>query len=169
MDVRVGSLRKVSAKNWCFWTVVLEKTLESPLGCKEIQQSTLKECSPENSLKRLMLKLKLQYFGHLVQRTDSLGKIEGGRRRGWRWDGWMASLTWWTWVWVSSGNWWWTGKPGVLQSMGSQRVRHNWVTEPNWLIHKIYFKLIILNFRIWGEFWYPNYWSTQGTMAEYEP
>ena len=48
------------------------------------------------------------------------------------WDGWMASLTWWTWVWVSSGSWWWTGKPGVLQSMGSQRVRHSWATELNW-------------------------------------
>ena len=72
-----------------------------------------------------MLKLKLQYFGHLMWRTDSLeltlmlGKIEGGRRRGQqRWDGWMASLTQWTWVWASFSSWWWTGKPGVLQSMG---------------------------------------------------
>ena len=48
------------------------------------------------------------------------------------WDGWMASLTWWTWVWASSGSWWWTGNPGVLHSMGSQRVRHNWVSELNW-------------------------------------
>ena len=48
------------------------------------------------------------------------------------WDGWMASPTWWTWVWVNSGSWWWTGRPGVLQSMGSQRVRHDWVTELNW-------------------------------------
>ena len=75
-------------KNWCFWTVVLEKTLESPLDCKEINQSILKEISPECSLEGLMLKLKLQYFGHLVWRADSfektlmLGKIEGGRRRG---------------------------------------------------------------------------------------
>ena len=74
-------------KNWCFWTVVLEKTLESPLDCKEIQ-SILKEISPEFSLERLMLKLKPQYFGHLMWRADSLektlivGKIEGGRRRG---------------------------------------------------------------------------------------
>ena len=86
-----------------------------------------------------MLKLKLQYFGHLMWRTDSLektlmlGKIKGGRKgddRGW--DGWMASPIRWTWVWVSSRSWWWTGWPGVLQSMGSQRVRHNWVTELNW-------------------------------------
>ena len=84
------------------------------------------------------MKLKLQYFGHLMQRTDSLektlmlGKIEGGGEgddRGW--DGWMASPTWQTGVWVSSRSWWWTGKPGMMQSMGSQRVGHNWVTELN--------------------------------------
>ena len=75
-------------KNWCFWTVVLEKTLESPLDCKESNQSILKEMSPECSLEGLMLKLKLQYFGHLMRRADSfektlmLGKIE--RRRRWR-------------------------------------------------------------------------------------
>ena len=75
-------------KNWCFWTVVLEKTLESPLDCKEIHWSILKEISPGCSLEGLMLKLKLQYFGYLMWRVDSfektlmLGKIEGGRRRG---------------------------------------------------------------------------------------
>ena len=77
-------------KNWCFWTVVLEKTLESPLDCKEIQQSILKEISPGCSLEGLMLKLKLQYFGHLMRRVDSLektlmlGGIRGRRRRGWQ-------------------------------------------------------------------------------------
>ena len=82
-----------------------------------------------------MLKLKLQYFGHLMRRTDSLEKTlmliaaEGGIRG---WDGWMASPTRWTWVWVSSRSWWWTGKPGVLQSMGWQRVGHNWATALNW-------------------------------------
>ena len=78
-------------------------------------------------------------FGHLMQRADSfektlmLGKIEGKRRgddRGW--DGWMASSTQRTWVWVDSGSWWWTGRPGVLWLMGSQRVGHDWVTELNW-------------------------------------
>ena len=85
----------------------------------------LKEISPEYSLEGLMLKLKVQYFGHLMPRTDSLektlmlGKIEGGRRR-WRgWDSWMASMTQGTWVWVNSRSWWWTGKPGMLQFMGS--------------------------------------------------
>ena len=86
-----------------------------------------------------MLKPKLQYFGHLLGRTDSfektltLGKIEGRRRSRQRgWDGRMASPIQWTWVWVNSRSWWWTGRPGVLQSMGSQRVGHNWVTELNW-------------------------------------
>ena len=102
-------------KNWCFWTMVLEKTLVSPLDSKE------KEISPEYSLEGLMLKLKLQYFGHLMGRTDSLektlmlGKIEGRRRRGWQRMRWfMASPIRWTWVWVNSGNWWWTGRPGML-------------------------------------------------------
>ena len=96
--------------------------------------SILKEMSPGCSLEGLMLKLKLQYFGHLMRRADSfentlmLGK--GRRRRDDKgWDGWMASPTQWTWVWVDSGSWWWTGRPGVLWFMGSQRVGHDWVTE----------------------------------------
>ena len=102
-------------------------------------QSIPKEINPEYSLEGLML--KLQYFGHLMQRVDSLektlmlGKTEGRRRRGRAnrgWDGWIASLTQWTWVWASSGSWWWTGRPGVLQFMGSQRVGHDWATELNW-------------------------------------
>ena len=124
-------------KNYCFRTIVLEKTLESPLDCKEIQPVHSKEISPEYWLEGLMLKLKLQYSAHLMWRTDSLektlmlGKMEGRRRRrGDRgWDGWMASLTRRTWVWASSGSWWWTGKPGVLQSRQAQRVRHDWATE----------------------------------------
>ena len=119
-------------KNWCFSTVVLEKTLESSLDCKEIQPVHLKEISPECSLEGLMQKLQLQYFGHLMRRADSfektlmLEKIEGRKRRDDRgWDGWMASLTQWTWVWVDSGSWWWTGRPGMLQFMRSQRVGHN--------------------------------------------
>ena len=140
-------------KNWCFWTVVLEKTLfwkikknfflrrllSIPWTARRSNQSILKEINSEYSLEGLMLKLKLQYLDHLMQRTNSLGKtlmlgkIEGRRRRGLRgWDGWMASPTQWTWVWASSGSWWWTGKPGVLQSIESQRFGHNWVTELNW-------------------------------------
>ena len=86
-----------------------------------------------------MLKLKLQYFGHLM-RTDSLEERPwcwerlkaGGERDDRGWGGWMASVTQWIWVWVDSGSWWWTGRPGVLWSMGSQRVGHNWATELNW-------------------------------------
>ena len=124
-------------KNGCFWTVVLENTLESPLDCKEIQSVNPKEISPEYSLERLMLKLKLQYFGHLVKELTHW-------KRPWCWewskaggagddrDGWMASPTQWTWVWASSGSWWWIRKPGMLQSIGLQRVGHDWTTELNW-------------------------------------
>ena len=86
-------------KNWCFWTVVLEKTPESPLDCKEIQPSILKEISPEYSLEGLILKLKFQYFGHLMWRIDSLektlmlGKTEGRRRRGWQEMRWLDGIT----------------------------------------------------------------------------
>ena len=86
-------------KNWCFWTVVLEKTLESPLDCKENKLSILKEISPEYSSEGLMLKLKLQYFGHLMRRTDlfektlMLRKIEGRRRRGRQRMRWFDGIT----------------------------------------------------------------------------
>ena len=107
---------------WCW-----RRLLSVPWTARRSNQSILKEISPEYSLERLMLKLKLQYFGDLVQRADSfektlmMGKIEGRRRRGrQRRDCWMASPTGWTWVWASSTSWWWTGKAGVLQSMGSQ-------------------------------------------------
>ena len=121
-------------KKWCFWTVVLEKTLESPLDCKEIQPVNPKGNQSWYSLEGLMLKLKLQYFGHLMQRTDSWcwESVKAGEGDDRGWTGWMASPTQWTWVWASSSSCWWTGKPGVLQSMGSQRVGHDWGTELNW-------------------------------------
>ena len=95
----------------------------------------LKEISPGCSLEGLMLKLKLQYFGHLITHLkkpwcwEGLGAGGEGDRG---WDGWVASLTRWTWVWVNPRSWWWTGRPGLLQSVGSQRVGHDWVTELNW-------------------------------------
>ena len=119
---------------WCW-----RRLFRVPWTAKKSNQSILKEISPDCPLEGLMLKLKLQYFGHLMQRTDSLektlllGETEGRRRgddRGL--DGWMASPTRWPWVWVSSGSWWWTAKPGMLQSMGSPRVGHDWATELNW-------------------------------------
>ena len=124
-------------KNWGFSTAVLEKTLKSPLDSKKIQPVHPKGINPEYSLEGLMLKLKLQYFGHLMRRADSLEKtlmlekIEGWRRRGWqrmRW--WMASPTEWTWVRMSSGSWWWTGRPGVLQCMGRKEL-----DTAEWLTH----------------------------------
>ena len=124
-------------KNWCFWIVVLDKTLESPLDCKEIQPVHPKENQSWVFIGRTDAELKLQYFGHLMQRADAfektlmLGRIEGRRRRGDNrgWDGWLASRTQWTWVWVNFGSWWRTGRPGVLQSMGSQSTR---LSELNW-------------------------------------
>ena len=127
--------RTESFELWCW-----RRPLRIPWTARRSNQSILKEISPEYSLEGLMLKLKLWYFGHLMQRTDSfektlmLGKIEGWRRRGRDrgWDGWMALPTQWTWVWVNPGSWWWTGRPGVLQFMELQRVGHDWVSELNW-------------------------------------
>ena len=132
-------------KNWCFWTMVLEKTLESLLDCKEIKPVHSREISPEYSLEGLMLKLKLQYFGHLIEELSHLKRpwcwewfkegVKGDNRA---WNGWMASLTPWTWVWVSSRSWWWTGRPGVLQPMGLQIVWYDWANELNWNNCKIW-------------------------------
>ena len=120
-----------ASKNWCFW----RSLLRVPWTAKKSNQPILKEINSEYSLEGLMLKLKLQNLGHLMRRTDSLektlmlGKTEMRRRDDTGWDGWMASQTWWTWIWANSWKWWRTGKPGVLQSMGLQRVSHHWGTE----------------------------------------
>ena len=123
-------------KNWCFWTVVLEKTLEIPLGCKEIQPVHSKGDQSWCSLEGLMQKLKLQYFGHLMRRVNSLEKIlmlggtGGRRRRGQQRMRWLDGIIYqWTWVWVNSWSWWWTRRPGVPWFTGLQRVRHDWATE----------------------------------------
>ena len=120
---------------WCW-----RGLLRVPCTARRSNQSILKEISPGCSLEGMMLKLKLQYFGHLMRRADPLektlmlGGIGGRRRRGrqrMRWlDGITDSMDI---VWVNSGSWWWTGRPGVLQFMGSQRVGHDWATELNWI------------------------------------
>ena len=123
-----------NCQKWCW-----RRLLRVPWTARRSNQSILQEISPGISLEGMMLKLKLQYFGHLMQRVDSLektlmlGGIGGRRRRGRQRMRWLDGITdsmdmslselW---------SWWWTGRPGVLQSMGSQRVRHDRVTEPNW-------------------------------------
>ena len=117
-------------KNWCFWTVVLEKTLESPLDCKEIQPVHCKGDQSWIFIGRTNAEAETPKFwpsdGKRPWCWERL-KVGGeGDDRGW--DGWMGSPTQWTWVWVGSGSLWWTGKPCVLQSMGLQKVGHDWAT-----------------------------------------
>ena len=128
-------------KNWCFWTVVLEKTLESLLDCKEVQPVHPKGDQSWVSIGRTDAKAETWILwpphAELTHWKrpwcwEGLGAGREGDDRGW--DGWMALLTPWTWVWVNSWGWWWTGRPGMLQFMGSQRVRHDWATELNWLL-----------------------------------
>ena len=126
-------------KNWCFWTVVLEKTLESPLDNRRSNQSILMEsvlnihwkdwCWSWNPNTLATWCKELTHWK--IPWCWEWLKAEGeGDDRGC--DGWMASLTQWIWVWVSSGSWWWTGKPGILQSMGLQKVGQDWGTVLNW-------------------------------------
>ena len=119
---------------WCW-----RRLLRVPWTARRSNQSILKEISPGISLEGMMLKLKLQSFGHLIEELthwkrlwcwEGLGAGGEGDDRGW--DSWMASLTRWPWVWVNSGSRCWTGRPGVLRFMGSQRVGHDWATGLNW-------------------------------------
>ena len=149
--VKKAECRRIDAfELWCW-----RRLLKVPWTARRSNQSILKEISPGCSLEGLILKLKLHYFGvHHEKRWagrstswnvksceelthwkrlwcwEGLGAGGEGDDRGW--DGWMASPTRWTWAWVNSGSWWWTGRPGMLQFMGSQRVGHNWATELNW-------------------------------------
>ena len=115
------------------------RLLRVPRTAGRSNRSILKEISLEYSLKGLILKLKLQYFSHLMQIIDSLEKtlhwerlMAGREGDGRGWDGWMASLTRWAWVWASSRRWWRTGEPDMPQSVGSQTVGYDWVTEVYW-------------------------------------
>ena len=120
-------------KNWYFGTMVLEKTLESPLGSKEIQPVNPKENHPWIFIRRTDAEAEIPILWPPDAKNWLIGKDPGklkageGDDRGW--DGWMASPIQWTWVWINSRTWWWTGRPGVLWFMGSQRVRHDWATE----------------------------------------
>ena len=133
-------------KNWCFQTVVLEKALESPLDCKEIQPVHPKGDQSWVFIGRTDVEAETPILWPPDAKSWFIWKDPTHLKRPWcwerlraggeaddrGWDGWMASLTWWTCVWVDSGSWWWIGSPGVLRFMGSQRVRHDWVTELNW-------------------------------------
>ena len=126
-------------RNWSFWTVVLEKTLESPLDCKEIQpvhpkgnQSWIFIGRADAEAETHTLATWCKELTHWKRPWCWKRVKAGGEGDDRGWDGWMASPTRWKWVWVSSRSWWWAGNPGVLRSMGLQRVGHRWVTELNW-------------------------------------
>ena len=127
---------RIDAFKLWYW----RRLLRVPWKARRSHQSILKEISPEYSLERLMLKLKLQYFGYLMRRADSLENRDAGKD--WRqqvgdrgWDGWVALLTQWTWVWASFRNWWWTGKPpfAVHGVTKSQTWLGDWTTTKSHL------------------------------------
>ena len=131
-------------KNWCFWTVVLKKTLESPLDWKEIKPVFPKGNSSGIFIGSTDSEGETLIFGHLMWRSDSLektlmlGNSESESRRGWQSP--TQSPTQWTWAWPSPRIWWCTGMPGMLQSMGSQKVGHHWVTdlqEKKWTVCQV--------------------------------
>ena len=133
--IKKAECRRIDTyKLWCW-----RKLLRIPWTARKSNQSILKEISPGCSLEGLMLKLKLQYFGHLMRKLTHFKRSwcwerlrAGGEGDDRGWDVWMASPTQCIWVWVNSGIWWWTGRPGMLLFMGSQKVRHDWATEMNW-------------------------------------
>ena len=124
-------------KNWCFWTAVLEKTLESPLDCKEIQPVPHKGNQSWVFIGRTDAEAETPILwlpdekSSLLKRPWCWERLRAGEGDDRGWDGWMASLTQRTWVWVGSGSWWWTGRPGMLRFMGSQGVGYDWATELN--------------------------------------
>ena len=135
----VGLLKKLSTEELMFWTVVLEKTLEIPLDCKEIKPVHPKGDQSWVFIGRADVEAETPILWPPDVKNWLIWKDHDPEEDGcWEekgmtgWDGWMASLAQWTWVWVGSGSWWWTVRPGVLQSMGLQRVRHDWATELYW-------------------------------------
>ena len=132
LTVKKTEHRRIDAfELWCW-----RRFLRVPWTARRSNQSTLKEISPGCSLEGMMLQLNSSTLATSCEELthwkrfwcwEGLGAGGEGDDRGW--DGWMASPTRWKWMWVNSGNWWWTGRPGVLQFMGSQRVRHDWATE----------------------------------------
>ena len=135
--IKKAEPQRIDAFELCCWRILLRV----PWTARRSNQSILREISPGCSLEGLTLKLKIQHFGHLMRRADSfvktlmLGKFESRRRRGWQRMRWLDGIT--DSMDMSFGkprSWWWTGRPGVLQSMGSQRVGHDWANELNWIV-----------------------------------
>ena len=170
--MRVGLWESWAQKNWCFWTVVLEKTLECLLDYKDIQpvhpkggQSWVFIGRTGAEAETLILwppHMKSWLIGKRPWCWEGLGA--GGEGDDREWDGWMASPTRWTWVWVNSGSCWWTGRPGMLRFMGSQRVGHDWVTELNWTevtwthttwlrVEEVWWPIALLKDRSWVGRW----------------
>ena len=142
MEKKKAEHQRIDAFELCCW----RRLLRVPWTARRSNQSILKEISPGISLEGMMLKLKLQCFGHLMQRVDSLektlmlGGIGGRRKRGRQRMRWLDGITNSMDVrWVYSRSWWWTGRPGVLRFMRWQRVGHDWATELNWTEGKIHF------------------------------
>ena len=135
--IKKAEHRRTDALEWWCW----RRLLRVPWTTRGSKQSILKEISPEYSLEGLILKLIVHYFATWCKEVTHLKRPwcwerlrAGGEKDDRGWDGWMASPTQWTWVWVDSGSWWWTGRPGMLQPIGSQRVGHDWMTELNWYL-----------------------------------
>jgi len=161
-------------KNWCFWTVVLEKTLESPLDCKEIQPVYSEGDQPWDFFGRNDAKAETPILwpphskSWLIGKDSDAGRDWGLEEKGTtEWDGWMASLTWWTWVWVNFGSWWWTGRPGMLWFMGSQ----SWTRLSDWsdLIWSPTYNLQVAKYsKMWMRPCMPagvlHYFTFQGTV-----
>ena len=147
--------------NWYFWTVVLEKTLESPLDCKEIQPVHPKGDQSWVFIGRTDVEAETPIFwppdvkSWLIGKDPDVGKDWGQEEKGpTEDDSWMASLTQWTWVWVDSRSWWCTGRPGVLQFMRFQRVGDDWVTELKWTdVEKIIIGKVLMEYRICNRSW----------------
>ena len=174
MDVDSWTIKKTEHRRidafelWCW-----RRLLRVPWTARRSNQSILKEINLKYSLEGQILKLNsntlatgCEELTHL-KRPWCWERLKVGRKgdnRGWdaiQLDGWMASLTWWTWVWASSGSWRWTGKPGTLQSMGLQRAGHDWVTELDWsensLVKYYSIKFVSWLIRAWGVFFQ---WAT---------
>jgi len=151
MGVRVGPSRRLMPKNWCFWVVVLEKTLDNPLDNKEIKPVSPKGNQPWILIGRTDAETEAPVLsppetkGRLIGKDLAAGKDWGQEEKRATEDE-MASLTWWTWVWAGSGRWWGTGRPGMLQFTGSQRVRHDLTTEQQQKSHSKFMLICFLFF-----------------------